>query len=502
MGETVRSYLILFLLLTVILLAGSSATVAETTVEERPIDVETDKMEIYLQSHQTSVDHDDSVIFTYSATNYITNNESMTVQLILQAPSGSEVFSLSGVESSSGSQFTTTTTVNPGEEENMRIHIDLDKPGEYEITGQAIYYFGENSNNGNGSEVKIPVEQRPEPDTNIEKAISIFSKTSNDISSFLTSLNYNSPLLVFGVSVGLFMITVLLTRLIPTDTRPVIINAVAAVLVISVIIAGIGTLGILSGSSNDTPESQALESDSIPENQEIQTPEKASGSRSDINNDSSFEENSATQISNEDSTEWVSNYDIDDFSEDLHQQSEYSVMVTEDYIGKAYSRSNGKINSTNVSDSGILELNGNEKMSAYLYGDSPGLGYTESFGEKIETLDEEGELTGLLKKYAEEILEVQVDADNTQNNKITTYLESWDSESQSRMERNLENLPCHPDKAYIEAGKIYFECDEKVDDGIERYPATISELDLNESEHQSMLLASEQNELLSFFHYK
>jgi hypothetical protein len=150
--------------------AGESAAVAgNATTSERPIDIDTERVSIYLQSQRTVVGHDERVVFTHSATNYVTNREDLTVQLILEAPSGATVSGTAGVQEGSGSQFTTVTTLAPGEQDSVRITVDFLEPGAYEIRGRAIYYFGGDRDTGEGVAVTIPVEQRPPPPSPIER---------------------------------------------------------------------------------------------------------------------------------------------------------------------------------------------------------------------------------------------------------------------------------------------------------------------------------------------
>lgn len=212
----------------------SGASVADYEPSEQPIDVKTDNAEIHLQTQKTTVGHDEPVIITLSATNYVTNNENLNIQLILLAPSGSNVFESSGIKEGSGSQFTTTKTLKPGEQENMRIHVYLNNPGKYNITGQAVYYLGDSQDDStNGSEITIPIEQSPEPLTFSEKAINYLS-------------NFDSSFTIFVTTIVFFMLIILFSRIAPSNTQSIIMYGGVFVLVISVIIAGIGSLGLIS----------------------------------------------------------------------------------------------------------------------------------------------------------------------------------------------------------------------------------------------------------------
>lgn len=148
--------------------AGTDASENITKTEEE-IDIETDRVSINLQSQRTVIEADESLILTHSATNYITNEDPLTIQLILEAPSGSDVSGTGDIGQGTGSQFTTTTELEPGEQDSQRITIDLHEPGEYELTGEAVYFFGNDPDTGEGVEISLPVEQRPPPPTTTER---------------------------------------------------------------------------------------------------------------------------------------------------------------------------------------------------------------------------------------------------------------------------------------------------------------------------------------------
>ena len=89
-------------------------------------------------------------------------------------------------------QFSTVTTLDPGEQESLRIHAEFHDPGEYEITAQAIYYFGENRSGGDGVEVTIPVEQRPPPPSASERVVRTATESLDVYGSLVNILE--SPL--------------------------------------------------------------------------------------------------------------------------------------------------------------------------------------------------------------------------------------------------------------------------------------------------------------------
>lgn len=102
-----------------------------------------------------------------------------------------------------------------------------------------------------------------------------------------------------------------------------------------------------------------------------------------------------------DSTPWFETYDVGDFTEDLYNESDYSVAVTNDFLLDAYEEGGEEIYRALVEDD---ELKVNDSDPAHLYNDTPGLGYSEDFGGKVETLSREDELEELLEDYVEEEL--------------------------------------------------------------------------------------------------
>ena len=199
--------------------------------DQTPIDIETDRVSINIHTEQTTVGHDDTVVFIHSITNYVTNEKDLTVQLILEAPQGSQVRRAANADTGTGSQYTTTTTLDPGDQESMRITTDLNEPGTNEITGEVIYFFGDNPENGVGKETTISVEQRPPPPSTTERVVGAHLDVYHWISSSLTTrlttdgfIGYN-PLsvgiyviiLVFLSSIFLFLCTTLTLPLMLLD---------------------------------------------------------------------------------------------------------------------------------------------------------------------------------------------------------------------------------------------------------------------------------------------
>ncbi|MDQ2055512.1 hypothetical protein [Halobellus sp. H-GB7] len=147
--------------------ASSSANTTENTTAE-PLDIDTKRVNIYLRSSRTVVGPEEYAVFQYSATNYVTNSEPLTVQLILEAPSGVAVSGARNVDAGS-SQFTRTVHLDPGETAGTTIFIRPNSPGEYAVTGEAVYYFGDDKAGGQGRAIDLSITQQPPPPTVSER---------------------------------------------------------------------------------------------------------------------------------------------------------------------------------------------------------------------------------------------------------------------------------------------------------------------------------------------
>jgi hypothetical protein len=178
-----------------------------TDPDQTPIDIETDRVSINLHTQRTTVDHDETVVFIHSLTNYVTNEKQLTAQLILEAPQGSQVQGAANAEAGTGSQYTTTTTLDPGEQENIRIVTDLNEPGTHEITGEVIYFYGDNPENGTGKETTIVVEQRPQPPSTRERIVGTYFEVYHWANSGLTTRLTTDGFLGFNpLSLGFYII--------------------------------------------------------------------------------------------------------------------------------------------------------------------------------------------------------------------------------------------------------------------------------------------------------
>lgn len=141
---------------------GQSTTQAETETNTSIIDLDTEEVNIQLQAQQRTVKHGEPVILMLSAASYVTNTESVTVQLIVESSSGVSITG-STAEQGSGSQFSTVTTIDSGSSESIRVVISPNEPGTYQISTEVVYYVGNNQESGRGERTSISITQIPPP---------------------------------------------------------------------------------------------------------------------------------------------------------------------------------------------------------------------------------------------------------------------------------------------------------------------------------------------------
>lgn len=154
--------------LTVGVAAGSEGVDGNVTQTDEELVIDTDWANINLQAQRTTVEPGETVQLSHSAANLHPEDE-LTVQLVLEPPSGADVSGTGDVDTGAAGQFVTTTELDPGELQDQRINIDLLEPGEYELTGQAIYYFGDDPDDSRIVEISLPIEKQPPPPTATER---------------------------------------------------------------------------------------------------------------------------------------------------------------------------------------------------------------------------------------------------------------------------------------------------------------------------------------------
>jgi len=132
---------------------------AETPTETPSPTPKTGEVSVYLHGEKTKVTVGEDIILSLSAVNLITR-PTMTLQLILKVPSGMSVTSTGFVESGSG-QYTSTYTVEPGEERHIEVHIKTNQVGKFNVEGDICYYFGGDKSTAEYKTVKLPVKVNP-----------------------------------------------------------------------------------------------------------------------------------------------------------------------------------------------------------------------------------------------------------------------------------------------------------------------------------------------------
>ena len=129
----------------------------EGVLEQQKIDMESDQINLVLRGEKTIARLNEDAVLQFGATNLISNDRPMTVQLILETPSGVSVTNSAFSESGIG-QYTATYTLTPGDSKGLEIGVRANEPGRFGITGHAVYYFGENKSTADSRSVTIPVK--------------------------------------------------------------------------------------------------------------------------------------------------------------------------------------------------------------------------------------------------------------------------------------------------------------------------------------------------------
>jgi len=124
--------------------ATTSPTIANASVE--------------LYGDKTDVEVGENIVLILSAVNLITKPE-MTVQVILKAPSGMSVTSSEFVVAGAG-QYTTTYNLKSGFARNIEIVLKTTQPGDFNVEGRVIYYFGTDLSTQEDHILNLPVKVR------------------------------------------------------------------------------------------------------------------------------------------------------------------------------------------------------------------------------------------------------------------------------------------------------------------------------------------------------
>jgi PKD repeat protein len=111
-----------------------ATTQQEVTIQKR-------RASLKLTGTRTTVEPGEEALITLSAVNFLTSRE-LTVQLIIETPSGVSVTGVSGAEEGSN-QYTAVSVVEPSSQSDIRIRLSINESGQFEVIGNAIYYFGD-----------------------------------------------------------------------------------------------------------------------------------------------------------------------------------------------------------------------------------------------------------------------------------------------------------------------------------------------------------------------
>jgi PKD repeat protein len=115
-----------------------------------------------LHGEKTDVVCGEDILLKLSAVNFITK-PIMHVQVIIIPPSGMSVSSSEFVQSGAG-QYTTTYDLDPGQGKDIEIRIESNQPGNLNVEGKVIYYFGEDIKGAEDYKLDLPIKVEPKSD--------------------------------------------------------------------------------------------------------------------------------------------------------------------------------------------------------------------------------------------------------------------------------------------------------------------------------------------------
>jgi hypothetical protein len=116
---------------------------------------------VNLHGEKTRVISGEDILLKLSAVNLITKPV-MHVQVIIIPPSGMSVSSSEFVQSGAG-QYTTTYELDPGKGRDIEVRIETNQPGDFNVEGRVVYYFGENTENVEDYTLDLPIQVETKP---------------------------------------------------------------------------------------------------------------------------------------------------------------------------------------------------------------------------------------------------------------------------------------------------------------------------------------------------
>lgn len=120
------------------LISRATRTVTVHELTNDGIDLDQTDVNIHLQGDEQSVPVDESARLSLSASNLI-GNETLTLQLLIEVPSGLTVNGTSFQEG--GGQYTSTFELEAGETISESLTVEATAAGPYRISGYIVYYF-------------------------------------------------------------------------------------------------------------------------------------------------------------------------------------------------------------------------------------------------------------------------------------------------------------------------------------------------------------------------
>ena len=116
---------------------------------------------VSLHGEKTRVVSGEDILLKLSAVNLITKPV-MHVQVIIIPPSGMSVSSSEFVQSGAG-QYTTTYELDPGQGRDIEVRIETNQPGDFNVKGRVVYYFGEDTKNVEDNTLDLPIQVEEKP---------------------------------------------------------------------------------------------------------------------------------------------------------------------------------------------------------------------------------------------------------------------------------------------------------------------------------------------------
>ncbi|MFC1976931.1 hypothetical protein ACFLWS_01490 [Chloroflexota bacterium] len=126
-----------------------------TTPAPAPATSQPGQVSVYLYGQKVDVVVGEDIVLNLSAINLI-SKPVMTVQLILKVPSGMSVTSTEFIRGGGG-QYTANYRVEPGDIRSVEVHIVSNQTGNFNVTGDIYYYFGNDKSMTKYVPVTLPV---------------------------------------------------------------------------------------------------------------------------------------------------------------------------------------------------------------------------------------------------------------------------------------------------------------------------------------------------------